>query len=92
MDENWPSDNENENGWDYGQEEIPSENNQLFSPNELFGVKNLQLVYSKDNKFVFFTVEDVLNTMIKNKVDQTSDTLCLENDQVMAILRYFNWN
>ena len=30
--------------------------------------------------------------MIDSKVNQTKETLCLEGDMVMAILRHFSWN
>ena len=46
---------------------------------------------SKDNRFAFFTQSDV-QKMIYSKVNQTNETLCLEEDMVMAILRNFQWN
>lgn len=50
------------------------------------------MIYSADNNFAFFTMEDILNKMIPCKIQEVQETIQLDNDKAIAVMRYFNWN
>ena len=50
------------------------------------------MIQSKDNNFVFFTLEDIVNKMIPSKIIQVQETIMLDTDKAIAVMRFFNWN
>lgn len=54
--------------------------------------KGLDLIQSQDRCFMFFTMEDILNKMIPNKIREAQETIMLDDDKIIAVMRYFNWN
>lgn len=37
-------------------------------------------------------MEDILNKMIPNKIREAQETIMLDDDKIIAVMRYFNWN
>lgn len=61
-----------------------------YKQDQLFS--NVNFIYSNDKNFVFFTMEEVLEKIIPTKIAEIQKTICLTNDEIIAVMRYFKWN
>lgn len=54
--------------------------------------RGLDMIHSHDKCFMFFTMEDILNKLVPNKIKEAQETISLDDDKIIAVMRYFNWN
>ena len=84
-DEEWPADNDDEDGWDMNDDE----------EEKLTDIKPTKMAKAgsiNQTEISSYSLNDLITKEMPKQMEKAKETLCLEDDQVLAVLRYFDWN
>ena len=86
-DDEWPDQDMDDNeGWDYG-EDIDDNIEEDQIPT---GMKKVASIINSEVKS--FTLNDLMTKQIPAQVEEANETLFLDTDSVISVLRHFDWN
>ena len=86
-DDEWPDQDMDDNeGWDYGEDVDDNiEEDQIPT-----GMKKVASIINSEVKS--FTLNDLMAKQIPAQVEEANETLFLDTDSVISVLRHFDWN
>ena len=78
-----------DDGWDYGDEEdkMGEAMEQIPAPTKMAKAGSIN-----QTEIRCFTLQELIKQEMPKQIEGANQTLCLEEDQVLAVLRHFDWN